>query len=464
MLSVLSRMIDIAMVALGAFLAATLHAGKFAWLDDMQSTLLAFNCVLVIMTFPSFGIYQSWRGKSVYDLLWRVTAAWLLVEGAGVLLTFSLHRADLLSRLWLLYWGVGTMLLLVVSKTLVHVTLKSIRREGFNQKSVAIVGAAPYGQFLIEQMRKRPEAGFNPVCVFDEAYAGDEAFAGATATLAGVPVKRDLADLTQLVRGRAIRELWLALPISQERTIHSIVTEFRDDFVNIRFIPDVRSLSFFNQAVVDLLGVPAINLAASPITDIKVLPKLVFDRVFAACVLLGLAPLLLVLAVMVKLSSPGPVFFRQKRKGIDGYEFEIYKFRSMRVHAETHGKLTQAKKGDKRVTRVGAFLRRTSLDELPQFINVFKGEMSVVGPRPHALEHDDIYKDLVKGYMYRYRIKPGITGWAQVNGFRGETDRIEKMMGRVKLDLYYMQHWTFGLDMKIVAMTLWKGFAGANAY
>ena len=277
-------------------------------------------------------------------------------------------------------------------------------------------------------------------------------------------MNRDLADLTLLVRGRAIRELWLALPISQERTIHKLVTEFRDDFVNIRFIPDVRSLSFFNHAVVDLLGVPAINLAASPITDLKVLPKRVFDRLFAAVVLLGLAPLLIVLAVAVKLSSPGPVFFKQKRKGIDGYEFEIYKFRSMKVHVETAGHITQAKKGDKRVTRVGAFLRRTSLDELPQFINVLRGEMSVVGPRPHALEHDDIYKDLVKGYMYRYRIKPGITGWAQVNGFRGETDRIEKMMGRVKLDLYYMQHWSFGLDMKIVAMTFWKGFAGANAY
>jgi putative colanic acid biosynthesis UDP-glucose lipid carrier transferase len=457
MLSVLSRMIDIAMVALGALLGATLHAGKFVWLDDMQSTLLAFNCVLVIMTFPSFGIYQSWRGKSLYDLLWRVSAAWLLVEGAGVLLTFSLHRADLLSRLWLLFWGVATMVLLIVSKALVHAALKSIRREGFNLKAVAIVGAAPYGQFLIEQMRNRPEAGFSPVCVFDEAFAGG-------GTLAGVPVKRDLADLTQLVRGRAIRELWLALPISQERTIHSIVTEFRNDFVNIRFIPDVRSLSFFNQAVVDLLGVPAINLAASPIADIKVLPKLVFDRVFAACVLLCLSPVLIVIAILVKLSSPGPVFFRQKRKGIDGNEFEIYKFRSMKMHVETAGHVTQASKGDKRVTRVGAFLRRTSLDELPQFINVLKGEMSVVGPRPHALEHDNIYKDLVKGYMYRYRIKPGITGWAQVNGFRGETDRIEKMMGRVKLDIYYMQHWTFGLDMKIVAMTLWKGFSGANAY
>jgi putative colanic acid biosynthesis UDP-glucose lipid carrier transferase len=268
----------------------------------------------------------------------------------------------------------------------------------------------------------------------------------------------------RLVRGRAIRELWLALPISEERQIHRIVTVFRHDFVNIRFIPDVSSVSFFNQEVVELLGVPAINLAASPITDVRILPKFVFDRLFALNALMMLAPLMLMIAALIKLTSPGPVFFRQKRKGIDGHEFEIYKFRSMKVHQETTGKITQATKNDSRVTPVGRFLRRTSLDELPQFINVLKGEMSVVGPRPHALEHDDIYKDLVKGYMFRYRIKPGITGWAQINGFRGETDRVEKMMGRVKLDLYYMQNWSFWLDVKIVALTLWKGFTGSNAY
>ncbi len=449
------------MAVLGASLGASLYADTFAWLDDVEGTMLAFSCVLMIMTFPSFGIYQSWRGKPVYDLLLRVTVAWLLAESAGVLLTFSIHRSESLSRLWLMYWAACTVGLLIVSKALIHTTLKLLRREGFNQKTVAIIGSAPYAHFLIEQMRGRSDAGFSPVCVFDldakrGAMDGD--------SLAGVPIERDFDRLAEQVRGRRIRELWLALPISQEQTIHRIVNAFRDDFVNVRFIPDVRSLSFFGHAVVDLLGVPAINLAASPITDIKVLPKRVFDCVFAACVLIGMSPVLAVIAASVKLSSPGPVFFRQKRKGIDGREFEIYKFRSMKVHQEVAGHITQARRGDKRVTKVGAFLRRTSLDELPQFINVLKGEMSVVGPRPHALEHDDIYKDLVKGYMHRYRIKPGITGWAQVNGFRGETDRIEKMSGRVKLDLYYMQHWTFGLDMKIVAMTLWKGFAGANAY
>ncbi len=465
MLSVLSRIIDIAMVALGALIAAAVHNGRWVWLDDMQSMSLAFDCLLVVVFFPALGIYLSWRGKPLMDLLFRVSSGWLVVETTGVLISFSLHRSELLSRLWLVYWAGAAIVLLMVSKTLVYTVLKGLRREGFNHKGVAIVGSAPYGKFLIEQMRSRPEAGFSPLVVFDEDSATDPyQDADAAQAIEGVPVERDFAAMIQLLRQRAIRELWLALPISKEKTIHRFVSELRNDFVNIRFIPDVRSLTLFSQPMVDLLGVPAINLAASPITDLRVLPKRVFDRLFALGALAALSPLLVVIAVMVKLSSPGPVFFRQKRKGIDGNQFEIYKFRSMKVHVETAGKITQATRRDPRITAVGAFLRRTSLDELPQFINVLRGEMSVVGPRPHALEHDDIYKDLVKGYMHRYRIKPGITGWAQINGYRGETDRIEKMMGRVKLDLYYMQNWTFWLDLKIVVLTLWKGFVGSNAY
>src|SRR5258708_2018588 len=363
MLSVLARIIGIAMVALGAAIATAVHSGKLVWLDDVQSVSLAFDCLLVVVFFPALGIYQSWRGKPLYDLLCRVSGGWVMVEITGILISFSLHRSDSLSRLWLFYWAIATIVLLIVTKVIVYSILRGLRREGFNQRAVAIVGGAPYGRFLIEQMRSRPEAGFSPVVVFDEEgtinpYEDPD----ASDAIEGVPVERDYTRMLQLV------------------------------------------------------------------------------------------------------SSPGPVFFRQKRKGIDGNQFEIYKFRSMKMHKEEAGKITQATKRDPRITAVGAFLRRTSLDELPQFINVLRGEMSVVGPRPHALEHDDIYKDLVKGYMHRYRIKPGITGWAQINGYRGETDRIEKMMGRVKLDLYYMQHWTFWLDIKIVVLTLWKGFVGSNAY
>jgi putative colanic acid biosysnthesis UDP-glucose lipid carrier transferase len=459
MLSVLARIFDVAAIAAGALVAAALHRGAFVPLNDVENVALAFNCLLAIWMFPAFGIYQSWRGKSLYDLFARVCAAWIAVEATGILLGFSLHRIDAYSRLWLMWWAVATVALLIVSKALVYMVLKGLRREGYNQRDVAVAGGHRYGRFLIEQMKSHPEAGFRPALLFDE-----DSDAHGEGSVDGVPVERNLQALVQQVRELGIRELWLALPISKERTIHRIVTELRHDFVNIRFIPDVRALSLFNQPVVDLLGVPAINLAASPITDLRVLPKRLFDCLFAGCVLAALAPLFAVIAIAVKCDSRGPVLFRQRRKGLDGNEFEIYKFRSMKVHAETTGQITQARRNDPRVTRVGAFLRRTSLDELPQFINVLKGEMSVVGPRPHALEHDDIYKNLVRGYMQRYRIKPGITGWAQVNGFRGETDRVEKMRDRVRFDLHYMQHWSFTLDLKIVAMTMWKGFAGQNAY
>jgi putative colanic acid biosysnthesis UDP-glucose lipid carrier transferase len=174
--------------------------------------------------------------------------------------------------------------------------------------------------------------------------------------------------------------------------------------------------------------------------------------------------LLLLIAVGVKCSSPGPVFFRQRRKGVDGREFTILKFRSMRVHQEAAGRLTQASRHDTRITPFGRFLRKSSLDELPQFFNVLFGQMSVVGPRPHAIEHDNLYMQLIDGYMYRYRIKPGITGWAQINGARGETAKVESMARRVALDLFYIQHWSFWLDLKIVAMTVFKGFRSQNAY
>jgi putative colanic acid biosysnthesis UDP-glucose lipid carrier transferase len=171
-----------------------------------------------------------------------------------------------------------------------------------------------------------------------------------------------------------------------------------------------------------------------------------------------------VLAALIKLTSRGPVFFTQERKGIDGHPFRIYKFRSMTVHHEENGQVTPAARHDVRVTKVGAFIRRTSLDELPQFFNVLLGQMSVVGPRPHAIEHDDLYKDQVYGYMYRYRIKPGITGWAQVNGYRGTTTKVEKMETRVKFDLFYIHNWSFWFDMRIVGITIFRGFVGRNAY
>ncbi|MNL17058.1 UDP-glucose:undecaprenyl-phosphate glucose-1-phosphate transferase [compost metagenome] len=242
------------------------------------------------------------------------------------------------------------------------------------------------------------------------------------------------------------------------------VREFRNDFVDIRYMPDLRGLPHLQCSVDKVLGYPTLNLAVSPADEYQLWPKEIFDRVAAALALVALIPLFVVVAALVKQSSHGPVFFRQRRKGYDGREFEILKFRTMCLHDEAPGTVTQARRGDPRVTRVGAVLRALSIDELPQLLNVLRGQMSLVGPRPHALAHDELYKNLVEGYMHRYRIRPGLTGWAQVNGYRGETSTVEKMETRVKFDLFYIRNWSFWFDMQIILRTPACILLRRNAY
>jgi len=430
-------------------------------LTDTERLLIAFNCVLVLLLFPGFGVYETWRGKALPAMLARVAAAWLVVVATGVVLAFTLHRMDALSRLWFGYSTLISGALIIVTKCLAHVALRSVRRRGLNFRTVAIVGAPGFSRTLLAHLEHAPQAGFKPVCVFDTGTEGSGTFC---ARLNRLPVLTDLNAFAAKVREEHVNEVWLALPLSEEHMIYRFTRTFRHDFVNLRFIPDVRSLSLFNHALVDVVGLPTLTLSATPLSPPQMWPKLIFDRLFAALALLALAPLFIVLAVAIKLTSPGPVFFRQTRKGVDGQPFAIYKFRSMTVHREAHGQLTQAARNDARITKLGGFLRRTSLDELPQFLNVLLGQMSVVGPRPHALEHDDLYKDQVYGYMHRYRIKPGITGWAQVNGYRGATTKVEKMETRVKFDLFYIHNWSFWFDMKIVFITVFKGFINRNAF
>jgi putative colanic acid biosynthesis UDP-glucose lipid carrier transferase len=456
-LGVSSRILDVLLVAAGAFLAHLLRFGAHASLGDAERFMIAFDCALVLLVFPTFEIYRSWRGQALAPLLWRVLGAWSVVTVIGLLFAYSLHRADVISRLWL---GFATLLsgaLLLLEKTAVHAGLRKLRSHGINQKKIAIVGPESYSRTVLSQLDHAVEAGFQTLCLFDESAPPEH-------TVCGIEVLSRFDDLAARVRRRELDEIWLALPLSEEHTIQRFLREFRHDFVDLRFLPDIRAVSLFTHSVADVAGMPAINLTASPISEPELWPKLLFDRVFAALVLIPMLPLLLVLALLVKLSSPGPVLFKQKRKGVDGRQFSIFKFRTMKLHTDKPGQLVQAARNDTRITPVGAFLRRTSLDELPQFVNVLLGQMSVVGPRPHAIEHDNLYKDLVDGYMYRYRVKPGITGWAQVNGYRGETRKVEKMEARVKFDLFYMQNWSFWFDLKIIFLTIFKGFTGRNAF
>ncbi|ABE33728.1 undecaprenyl-phosphate glucose phosphotransferase [Paraburkholderia xenovorans] len=454
--SMLARLLDVMLIALGAALASfalTPHAG----LSIFEGAFVAFDMAFAILLLPWFGVYDSWRGRSKWRLATNIVFGWIAVQICGLAMLFLLHRAASVSRLWCVSWTAITAVGLVASRLLVHAVLGRLRRAGGNLRLVAVVGAGAHRDRVIANIVRSPDAGFRAVATFNTRQARECDFPG-------LPSFGRLREFAEWVRREQIEEVWLALPMSEEDTVLRILDEFSGDLVNLRFIPDVRSLAMFDRNVIDLVGAPAINLMASPMTPYALIQKALFDRLFAAAALLALTPVMLSIAVAVKVTSKGPVLFTQRRKGADGRVFRIYKFRSMREHASRPGVVRQATRGDPRVTRVGAFLRRTSLDELPQFLNVLRGEMSVVGPRPHAIEHDDQYRSIVDGYIHRYRIKPGITGWAQVNGFRGETDRIEKMQARVEHDLYYLRNWSFGLDMRIVFATVVRGLRHRNAY
>ncbi|MGA7812483.1 undecaprenyl-phosphate glucose phosphotransferase [Caballeronia sp.] len=450
-----SRVFDVGVIVLTALVAAQIR------FDDVPDrsfymAFVAFAAAFSLAVFPALGVYESWRGRSKTALTGQVALSWFIVQGCAMALMFSLHKIDFVSRLWFTYWTAMAGAAMISGRLGAHVILGRVRNAGLNLHQVAVAGCGDHCDVIVRKMDTTPAAGFR-------ASAAYNVKSGATMNTR-VPVFEEHAAFANYVRTQHIDEVWLALPLTEERTILKLVDEFRNDLINIRFMPDVRTLALFEGSVTNLLGVPTINLAASPLTPNAVMQKELFDRCFAAAALLAVAPILLACAIAVKLSSRGPVFFKQRRKGADGRVFTIYKFRSMRLHEQKAGVLEQAHRGDSRVTKVGAFLRRTSLDELPQFFNVLRGEMSVVGPRPHALEHDDLYQKVVSGYIHRYRIKPGITGWAQVNGFRGETDRIEKMEGRVAHDLYYLGNWSFGLDMRIIFATIFKGMRHTNAY
>jgi putative colanic acid biosysnthesis UDP-glucose lipid carrier transferase len=455
-----ARGLDAFYVIAGALLAHGMRFSTPIALEDTERLLVAFNCALVLLLFPVFGVYDTWRGKALPTMLARVAAGWLVIVVSGLMLVFTLHRTESISRLWFGYATLISGALILATKLAANLLLRALRRHGLNYRTVAVVGTPGFTRTLLAHLEQRPQDGFKPVCVFDTTPVESELHA----PISRLPALTDIDLFVRKVRDEHINEVWLALPLSEEHTIYRFTRAFQNDFVNLRFIPDTRSLALFNHSLVDVLGLPTISLTGMPIPTPKMWPKLVFDRIFSLVALTLMLPLFAAIAVAIKTNSPGPVFFTQKRKGIDGRTFDIYKFRSMTVHHEVEGTVTQASQNDTRVTKVGAFLRRTSLDELPQFYNVLLGQMSVVGPRPHALEHDDLYKDLVYGYMHRYRIKPGITGWAQVNGYRGATRKVEKMETRVKFDLFYIHNWSFWFDMKIVLITLVKGFVSRNAY
>jgi putative colanic acid biosynthesis UDP-glucose lipid carrier transferase len=247
--------------------------------------------------------------------------------------------------------------------------------------------------------------------------------------------------------------IYVTLPMASQPRIMKLLEELHDTTASVYFVPDIFIFDLIQGRMDTIGGIPVLAVCETPFRGMNGLIKRASDIILAALILLLISPVLLAIAAGVKLTSPGPALFRQRRYGLDGREIVVYKFRSMTV-AEDGAVVKQATKNDSRVTPFGAFLRRTSLDELPQFVNVLQGRMSIVGPRPHAVAHNEMYRKLVKGYMVRHKVRPGITGWAQVNGLRGETETVDKMKARIEYDLDYLRHWSLRLDLHIIWRTI----------
>uniref|UniRef100_B8HLM1 Undecaprenyl-phosphate glucose phosphotransferase n=1 Tax=Cyanothece sp. (strain PCC 7425 / ATCC 29141) TaxID=395961 RepID=B8HLM1_CYAP4 len=322
-------------------------------------------------------------------------------------------------------------------------------------RKAVIVGANSMGYHLAEQLKSSRELKIEFQGFFDDpAKSSDRLPRGWMGCLERLP---------EYVKHYGIDVVYIALPSSEEGTIAKLLDELQDTTACVYVVPNWPVINPIQTRIYSINGVPVVALWEIPFTRLQSWLKRTIDVILSSLALLGLMPLMLLIALGIKLTSPGPILFKQRRYGLNGKEIIIYKFRSMRV-MEDGSTVVQARRHDSRVTPLGAFLRRTSLDELPQFINVLQGRMSIVGPRPHAIAHNEEYRKLIKGYMLRHKVKPGITGWAQVNGFRGETDTLEKMQKRVDYDLYYLKNWSLLLDLQIILRTALVFFKSQNAY
>ncbi len=354
------------------------------------------------------------------------------------------------------WMGITPAVLYAAHRIVPSVLPRVLAAEGY--RSAVIVGLTEAGRKLAEQFATRSWLGVTVIGFFDDRKLE------RLGELPAAGVKGKLADLPAFAKARAVEAIFIALPMASQPRILKLLDELRDTTASIYFVPDIFLYDLIQARVDDVNGVPIVAVCESPFYGVNGLVKRLSDIALASAILALIAPLLALIAIGVKMSSPGPAIFRQRRYGLDGKEIIVYKFRTMRV-MEDGSTVPQAQRNDSRVTRFGAFLRRTSLDELPQLVNVLQGRMSIVGPRPHAIAHNEMYRKIVSGYMVRHKVRPGITGLAQVSGARGETDTVEKMQRRIECDLAYLRSWTLMLDLEIIVRTLPAVLRGDdNAY
>jgi putative colanic acid biosynthesis UDP-glucose lipid carrier transferase len=446
------RILDITIIV--GCLWVTVALQETPWL--LQHTTASLLAVFLFhFTSELDKLYISWRGLSIYKELKKTISHWF-ISAAILFLSVNFLAPQYLNPEGLqFYWFVSVLISLCVYRVVLRLILRVLRSQGINTRAVVIAGAGTLGQQLANNIIANSSFGLVFGGYYDDTAPKQKLVAAQT-----------IGDLEQLVadcKEGGIDRVYIVLPPQAYERRKWLVKELADSTASVYIVPDVFTYQLLHSRSDTIMGIPTISIYDSPLDGSNAIIKRIEDIVLSTLILIMISPVLLGLAFAVKFTSKGPVFFKQNRYGIDGKPIKVWKFRSMNV-MEDGAKVTQATKNDSRFTPIGQFIRKTSLDELPQFINVLQGQMSIVGPRPHAVAHNEEYRKLVEGYMLRHKVKPGITGWAQINGWRGETDTLDKMEKRIEFDLEYIRNWSLLFDLKIVFLTIFKGFINKNAY
>ncbi len=409
--------------------------------------------IVFIFNANNLGLYRPLRGKS-FSSEWAVIVKVVIFSGLMLSALAFFYRGDSFSRVIAAYFLVLLVILLSATHWGIRILLIRFRKKGFNLRHVLILGVGDLAQTLSEKLKLHPEYGFNVVGFLMEPQATP------VETIDKKKILGKSEDVSRIIKEFGVDQVFIAFPLKSQGSIEDVLGFLTEETVTIKVVPDLVQFVSLQSDIEELDGLPIISISDNPLYGWNLVIKRSVDVVFSALAIFLLAPLMALIALVVKLESPGPVFYRQEREGLDRKVFNMLKFRSMRTDAESNSGPVWASKGDDRRTRIGAFLRTTSLDELPQLYNVLKGDMSLVGPRPERPVFIDDFKKTIPKYMLRMKMKAGLTGWAQVNGWRGNTS-LEK---RIEFDLYYIQNWSLGFDFKILFMTVWKGFVNPHAY
>jgi putative colanic acid biosynthesis UDP-glucose lipid carrier transferase len=427
------------LVILLAFLLAYYLRFDSLTLPTAYIVVLLLGLLIAGVVLPATGAFRREFRWAFMRKTRRLIAGWALVVMILVTIAAVIKTTAHYSRIWFAYWVLFGALGLVVSQLVDMGWRIHRRRQSKNARRLVLIGGGGNGQRVKQHILSAPDGDVCLLACFGEPDLDAEV--------------HPLGELAEFVEREKVGEVWIAVSWEGKDLLERSLEALNESVVDVNIIPDLHQYRLLNQGVVEWDGLPVINLSGTPMTGAERRIKAGLDRLGAGVLLVTLSPLLLLIAAAVKVSGRGPVLFRQTRHGMGGEIIRIFKFRSMQVQAEAAGEFKQARPDDSRVTAIGKFLRKTSLDELPQLINVLRGEMSLVGPRPHPIELNGVFMSRIPKFMLRHKVKPGMTGWAQVNGHRGLTDTEEKMALRIEHDLWYIQNWSLWLDIKILLQT-----------